>query len=213
MRFLVPALLALPAVGCVYASATPRETVEVELLDAKSRPLEEAWALTWTEDRRCYFGCVLFNPHGGVILWPEWEGVSDVRLQRITPARKRLTLPEFSERYVQWGFLILPPGSYCESKRRWMFFAPDCPWGFEGYDKPWSGKLLAGARLPDDPRWPMPEADPGRADRIEAVLDALADASERDEVRAFAALLLRNIEAAGGHSKRRVIEKLEVLTK
>jgi hypothetical protein len=190
MRYLAPLLLALPAVGCVYVSRTPGETDTVEVLDQEGLSVPEAWALTWSENRTCPLGLVCWFPFGSVSMWPDLRSVSDAKLRRLTPRDPLLEREGSYKHYVYWGFLVLPPGTYCESTSRMEIFAAGCPWGFDGAHKAWNHRILARARDASGGGDP----DHVRVARLAAVLDLLREDPNR---RDFAEMLLKNFERLG----------------
>lgn len=198
MRCLVPALLALTAVGCVSLRAEPAEDVDLQVLDERGAPVSEAWVATWRTSRACPLGLLFWPPmlDAGPMMWPELRAVTDVRLWRVTPGNRRYVRPASYRAWINWGLLVLPPGSYCEAWAHAEVFAAGCPWGFDGED--WrspGGRVLARARSRPEHGRVSDRADHVRAAWIAHVLDD--PDVPREDLRDFAAMLLRNLEMLG----------------
>src|SRR5262245_18346377 len=138
MKRLALVLLALPAAGCVRVSGYAARDLDYEVLDARGKPLEEWWVLSWRKERTCF--CGFWMDLHGLSMWPECTRTSHVQLRRMTPADRTIHWPGSYTRYVNWGFLILPPGSACHAFSELRLFARGHPWGWDyakGGDFPW----------------------------------------------------------------------------
>jgi hypothetical protein len=193
MRSFVPALLTLPALGCVYVDTRPARIERVEVLDPHGVSVPEAWSVSWSVKRTCPLGLLCWFPFGNLSLWPDLRSVSEVRLQRLTPRDNLRTRSAEYRSYVQWGLLILPPGTYCESWSRSYVFAAGCPWGFDG--EHWTspdGRVLARARPKPAEGRVSDQADHVRAAGLAPLLEDVD--VPREDLRDFARMLLRNLE-------------------
>jgi hypothetical protein len=211
MRALAPVVLALSAVGCVSVWREPAEAVDMEVLDEAGARMPEAWVVTWQRSRTCPLGLLFWPVASEPAMWPDLRSTSCIRLWRLTPSGSRFIRPPSYRAWVLWGFLILPPGSYCEAWSNTEVFAAECPWGFDGQD--WrgpDGRSLARARGRPELGRSSDRADNLRAARIAHVLDD--PDIPREDLRDFAAMLRANLRMLEAGPPE-VVEKLDALTR
>ncbi len=199
--------------GCIKLSRIPSRELEFDVRDPAGAPLREWWVLSWREERTCF--CGFFLDGHELYKWPESESFTRLQLRKMSPADNRIEWPASYTYYVNWGLLLLPPGSACEARTSLKLFAPGHPWGWEdrsGREFPWeavedpaTGRWRVATRAVPRPeagerlRWNNAASSIGVA---YLVLGAFRDSPDipRSDLKEFLAMLIAELETLAGHA-------------